>query len=752
MRYFVVFLCCFGAFGPVMATETYFSTCDYEPANPGCNGLDATNSAGFTCDQVASGSACGSTPGDFVSSACHCPAEYSTFDLCDDWLLLQSDLTGGTRDNPWCLSPESGDDRISFSALIDGNVGTNLATDAAAGDTIYLCDGACDGAASGIGGVYYLEPSVLYANGNRCTTPNAQAFMSPRVSGTAGNPITIQPYCTPEGACETVTWDFDADADGLASSDEVNSIFANGKTGTGSASTGRIGVEYWTIDGDPLNQGVKHIQVEHLRNGTTFMLDCTDESGDGSVSDGPGNLTFHGMSFRGHGNGTWTGRDIGDVCSTNNTAGYFWKINNASGPINITDNDFYDGCSMWTRFNNNDAAAAIMTIDGNHVENWSIISNDHSFLSCADELAHNGPDSTYYYTNNTIIDAAGGFSTENHMQHLYIQGNTITCSGTRHPYGTSNGKGVCFGFPAIGISAGDTPACSHTCVGGSQNGCTCPNGGCPGGTCSGPAICTNDDIHITGNTIYGVGSSSVTNSQGLLANGIDISTVHYSGTFPTGIFVENNIIYGQGAAFSGYPSGGIALWLRSDSEGITARNNTLYFDYFPLVIEGAPQTVTRNLIVRAQRPFSGSDSVEVTVLSGAEATTFTANTIHPGPNSGNVVTISGGTDYTCGTVSGLGSGNVCVPPVFRSCDSTSVCYDANSGTPNNLPATWNLHLMGLDSSAYNADASCGGTTTDIDGEDRPWPSGSACDIGADEVVFVPVQPTPTIPKRPAGVP
>ena len=49
----------------------------------------------------------------------------------------------GTQSNPYCLDPTGSGNKTSFRYLMDGS-----APDVVAGDTIYLCAGACDGTGS----------------------------------------------------------------------------------------------------------------------------------------------------------------------------------------------------------------------------------------------------------------------------------------------------------------------------------------------------------------------------------------------------------------------------------------------------------------------------------------------------------------------------------------------------------------------------------------------------------------------------
>jgi len=653
----------------------------------------------------------------------------------------------GSIGNPWCVIPTGETLQKSAGVLFDG-----AGTEAAPGDVILFCAGVCDGTGTGI----IHAATVTTGNGsNKCNQPTGKAWLSPRASGSPGQPIVLQPYCNGT-ACETVSISMDTNGNGVTDSGEPTSVLTN--MGNGSTVHG-IPLSYFEIHGDPAHTGVRHLTIRDMNDGTPFMFDCSDDGGgDADHADGVSNIVIDGVLFSGWRDALWPGTvDVGvpSGCGFNAGAGYFFKINNAGGPVTIgsrtnaaTPNRFENGCGMLTRWNNNYSASAVLALDYNEIENWSIVSNDHTFLQDSEELSHTGTDSHIEYIGNKVTDVAGGFSIENHARHETISGNTISCSGRRITSAATNGKYWC--TATISVTSGDTPNSDHSCVGGSKNGVTCPNGGCPGGTCTGPSVNTSDDIHITGNVIVG----NPMNSRGYLWFGPEILTSHYSGTFPTGIFVGDNVVMNQEGPWTG-DSGGFPLHVSSPSLGVHVWNNTIYRSANRVLLDGTAVDFVNNLIDLPGKSTSSSVAAAEFATS-AIASTIANNSFHGSSTAPGAVKI-GATNYRCDNsfCTGLHLPATCCTDVGQgTCDVPST-LPTNRCTGGHyvdvgsvVPARWNVHLRYPNVGIIDAGSALG-SQADIDGQARPLKGGY--DIGADECPFDALsidsqpQPGPTAP-------
>lgn len=689
---------------PALAGDVYFSDCDYDPHYPTCTPLNQTD---FTCMDVADGFACDT---DYVSSACHCPfASGLGFSLCSDWYLAQSALTAGTKGNPWCLAPEQGGSRISFTAMSDAGAGTALTAELAAGDTVKLCAGACDAQGTAI---WYVQASATQsaATGDlSCDNHTKPIFWQPQADGTSVNAqIKIEPYC--EGQlCETVLFTSDSNGNGAAESTEPAVWMANSKNAT----TPFYDMGWIWIDGDPANTGTPHLGWSNW-GGTSgndiFAFDCTDDtSADPDDDDGVDNITIHGISVDGFGFDSWSGQSMFDGgCIANNNqgrGGFVIKVNDAGGPVNFTKNRLLNICGMVTRYNNNPDISAIFNVTDNYAENGYQFSNDHDFNG---PFPAAGGGATFNYRRNLILDFWGGLGVENNVNNANITDNVIGCTGSRR-MSDFYGGGCLMG---ISVNDGDTPTCGASCY-------------------------SNNNL-IARNTIYGPGCSSV----GSMGAGIVLYSSNLNGSF-SNFVVENNVLKGICSPISGGSStcslSSDALFARSaigvctPTNGLVLRNNTAWGGRNGITLTSTGASVLQDNLV------GFGQGQELTVFSGAVGSTLTDNLLY----DTSPVTFNGST-YTCANVSSsLNNGGT---RTLNFCPAVAPAF-VNSG---GLVPSWDLRLGADASGALNGDAACIGATTDFNQEVRPWPDLGACDLGADEQVLTPAVPVPVIPARPSS--
>src|SRR3990172_5442951 len=185
----------------------------------------------------------------------------STPALTTDWYFSDTAPCGvnnGTSTStPFCLN-ERGDARNrAFQNLFDGT-----GPEAACGDTINLCAGACDGAGS-----------ATWRLGN---TGSPAAVLRPDLDCGGAAPVIFQVYCT-GGSCETVTINGDANANGVYDSGDAAAIV--------SVLDGEGPFRNYRWFGDPAGTGQIHLIFEKL--GSTALLLKTD----------PGNYEWDHVEF-----------------------------------------------------------------------------------------------------------------------------------------------------------------------------------------------------------------------------------------------------------------------------------------------------------------------------------------------------------------------------------------------------------------------------------------------------------------------
>lgn len=285
----------------------------------------------------------------------------------------------GTQLDPWCLDPEGAGRNDSFRVVSDGGTGA-ITKELAAGDTVYLCAGPCDGQGSA---VYHLSPPVT-----------GVAFIQPRASGVPGSPITIRSY-----PGETVTLTGDTNGNGVADPTEPDKFL----DGTGNGAN-----RAWWIWQDLIWDRWKTI---------VFY-----------INEGASNWTFTNIEVKhlGHPDGTalpyfWNDVDLydasggGGVCQ-NGVNSYIFKVADLAGPLVIKNSRFHHVCGFAHRDTVNDSTAGSMLMVNNEYYNLGVVSND--FI---------GRNTTY--RGNNIHDVFDGIGIEENMKDVVVEDNTVSCPG-----------------------------------------------------------------------------------------------------------------------------------------------------------------------------------------------------------------------------------------------------------------------------------------------------------------------------------
>jgi hypothetical protein len=707
---------------PASAASYYFSDCGCDPAGTAkqadaCNrptladaycAGDFSDSGTFYC-----GKTCGGFP-PICLDACTGATAVATFN-CGGAIP-----NGGQLANPWCLAPESLPNgtvvstRNSFAAMQDGGAGSNLTTELAAGDTVNLCAGYCDGQGSA---TWYIQPGVktcvggsnagaTCSTGGDCNSGSCvlTTFLGVRNAGTdSSHQITIQPY-----PGETVALVGDSNHNGIWDSGEVVSWMK------GNTTAPNVIPNWWKFEGDPNNTGTTHLSFGKVNGSTTpAMFDVA-----GNFA-GLGNFTMHGVEVYGDVPAIWNGADFGGVqgsCNSGDGAYTLHFDNMNTGTVSITNNYFHDICGILNRLNRNNTiampTASVFKFDNNRVVNVGSVSSSNVFSIRGQYDAS----TTAEVIGNTITDS-GGITFRDNYQHVTVTDNTIKMTG-RIINGT-NEVAIAFRNEDAG------PNCTQTC---SISGDDCGNiGACAGGagSCTGPADCSMDDIYVARNLI--LGAAHVAYAQPALPNpgdiitGINITGYYNHGgatAYPTRFVIENNMIGYQQERVDGSQCGslgGAGIYWQSPTTGGVIRNNTLYKNSHPAILCNGPVAFTDNIVAAGGNP--------VILNAGATASTIQYNDLY-GPST---ILNNNGTTYACAAAATIGTGDICSAPIFATCDNTTYC-----STISGAPSTWDLHLSGAQA-CVDAGASC--SCLDFESQARPGVCTTTvptCDIGADE--------------------
>lgn len=653
---------------PALASDFFFSNCD----DGYISGPDYGN--GDTTRALSKNAACDILGADGIHAinACDCDKDQG------DCVIT---FSRGTARNPYCLQPgngvQPGDIPFdSFAQFAD----TTSSFAASPGDNLIVCAGRCDG----LGSAYY-----------RVDPMSGGVFLAPMMNGTAGNPITIKPYCA--GAqCETIIITGDTNGNGKHDTGEPSQFLKDSNEK----------VAYWTLDGDPLATGTQHIIFE---KGNGDLFDLSNQASPASHD-----VIFNGLEIRNNVPLIWGNQNVNSACPASDAGAYVFHLDYmGAGPVKITNSKIHHVCRVIVRANHNALAGNDFLFDSNEVYNAGAVDDNNNFTEFTSSA-------TQTFSNNYIHDA-GGIYAGNNLQHVAIKNNTIACLGQ---YIVTDFIGC---IAAIDVFDGDSPRCTSGC-----------------------AI---DDITISGNRVFGASNdlADFGMNTGIMVQG----TYGYLGAtaYPTGIFIEDNLVWWvhphfTGLSWTSYDNvgrGGIVVW--TPTSGVMVRNNTVYASTYPILIHGAGGTPTDyildNLIYQSDRP-DGSHNPELFIDNAVLTNSLVKNNnINYGTKSGNVIDLGNGTTYSCAQVTSTFNGltadianNICQPAAFL----------VDKTTAPLAFTTWNLHLSGYQAS-IDAGASC--STLDIDGQPRTY--GQACDIGADEWVAGqaphPVTPEIVLPTR-----
>ncbi|HZN03974.1 MAG TPA: hypothetical protein VFD06_10355 [Candidatus Polarisedimenticolia bacterium] len=295
----------------------------------------------------------------------------------------------GTQANPYCLDPAGIGKKISFQYLMDG-----AAPDVAAGDTIALCAGPCDGTGSA---TYGMQTSGTTSSGGY------SYVFAPRVSGTASSPITITAHTG-----EAVVLSGDSNQNGIPDAGEPQVMLTN--------VTGTAANKSWYV--------IKNLTFEKVSQIMFY------------INNNPANWTFDNIEVRYSTTEMWNGGSIADAGCDNEHGGYVFKLADLQGPLIIRNSRFHHICGAVHRHTVNQSLSASVLSENNEYYNVGVVTNNFQ-----------GRNETW--RGNYIHDFVDGITIEEDMKDIVIEDNIIACPGDYKTY--SDGR--C--GRAIHISDGD---------------------------------------------------------------------------------------------------------------------------------------------------------------------------------------------------------------------------------------------------------------------------------------------------------
>ena len=647
---------------PAGATDYYFSDC-------GCTAADSCQQA--LCDRQPAAQGCSASP------------------------------ARGTVQNPWCLDPGADGNKESFDYLMDG-----ASPELAAGDTVRLCAGACDGSGTA---TWWLQTHPGFPSSNAVCNASNRVVFDMEVDGTAAQPITITPYCVGT-SCETVIlsgdsnnnnlWDPGVDADRF-----VSNIDCDGSNYLG-------GHHHYRWLGNPDGDNNLNLIIEKV----DFYVFGLQQDARGWVVDGL-ELRYLGGRFFGGANPGSDG--AGQMGCTNNEGerGTAFNVARNTGDVTMTHNIIHHGCFAALRPINNcngqnqscTTGQTSMVFSDNTIYNMGALINGHQGRK-------------WTIQRNKAWDVFDGISIEEQVVDVQIDENDLSCRG-QYMVNLNGSAWKC--RAAIIINDGDGPP---------SDGCA-DSGGSEG-------VCIAKDIRIRRNKIWGMSYSGESgNGRGFLLGAIGFFAHNTAGDLGNTV-IENNMIWHvqqaddctTGNFYGNAPNdareAGLAVY---STDTVLVQNNTLYETAcWGIMVGGGNHVVRNNLVVGSVKRSDTSDLPELVLMSNATGSTVQNNNFSPGSGSGTVARICDtagmcSTSYTCAQIAGgLGTGNKCAATTF-----TKV-----SGTRD----TWNLHLVSNDTA--NLNGGIPGATNDIDRQARSGPP----DIGADELFTQDTQP-PAAPTQ-----
>ena len=300
----------------------------------------------------------------------------------------------GTQSNPWCLDPAGSGAKTSFRNLMDG-----ASPEVAAGDTIYLCAGACDGSGSA---TYNLGVSGTTSNGYSYT-------FGPIVSGTASSPITITSW-----PGENVVLSGDTNGNGVPDTNEPQVLVTNMNQGGRDKS--------WYV--------WKNLTFERVRENMFY------------INANPANWTFDNIEVRYTNDLMWNGGNIYDVGCNNETGGFVFKLADLAAPLTIKNSRFHHICGAVHRYTVNKVTGAQVLHLNNEYYNISTVDNEFQGRNVT-------------WRGNYLHDFYDGISMEEDMQGIVIEDNIVACPGDyKVSFDGRCGTGITINDGNNGASAG----------------------------------------------------------------------------------------------------------------------------------------------------------------------------------------------------------------------------------------------------------------------------------------------------------
>lgn len=625
--------------------------------------------------------------------------------------------TAGTVGDPYCLNPDGDAKNESFAYISDGT-----GAEVAAGETIYLCAGACDHAGTTITDVahdyssWVMDDLFVADCGN---SNNSKTLFIPRVSGTEANPITVRNY---PGEVIAITGDLnndnaytqDTDADCFAVGDAARSWWIWYGSDVGTATDGT-------------QKGLQFIKFQKV--GFEMRV-------------GAPNWTWEGIRFDKYGWWTWANADlsvpptkgIGTVgCGGNHSVDaedqMAIRILQNSGPTTITNSHFERTCRMAIRYINNPDPLASLVVSCNTSND-----TDHFFDAWSAK--------NLTITGNHIDDSDVGIAADNRVENVVITDNVIRCTGRRAPSVASY-----FGRCDYGITVdtgtfslgGNCP--TQATINGSQRNilvarntvwsstdCTALCPGCTLNDCLSQSSCASACTYkylgrMTGGMV--IAPTCETGTHGSCSGAFDCTDIATT--------VENNFIYGQYTIFSSSTAelkkGGLDIM---SNRPVTVQNNTIYRGNRGIQVNGTTVSgvtnydvnhiVKNNTIIETNR-----EGIVLFPTGGGTGSGINYNNVRPTASLGlppyaqcSAITALAcnagalGNQKTCTTWPNFGVGNKCQPAVFVN--------------PSVDPFFTDLHLAEVDTN--NRNAGTAGALEDFDHDLRPVES--VTDMGADE--------------------
>lgn len=640
---------------PVRATDWYFSDCGWRPDNPAIPASWAYSFVGSPADP-----------------RCHnCTA--TDCGICDEGVLFGTE--GQVPGKPYCLDAAHFGVKQSFEYILGGGD-----FNASPGDTIHLCAGRCDGQGSA---TYFLEMRHTNVGSESC--PIATGCSAFEYTFDGGG-LTIEPYCTSAGACDTVALNGDTNANNVYDPGCEATHLVNSASCSGGVLVGHGGY-IWL--GDPTGSGTKHIILEksltalvyeqQIPPGASNVYDSLELRYQGNADSGAG--AGYGSMFR------CTGSDCDNLgsldgvgstvglnsagCGTQTDSGAF-IVTRERGTFTARNGKYHHLCFAALRNNNNcngtqttgctDGAEGIIFTD-NEIWNAVATMNSHQFRNAT--IARNYAHDTFY-----------GIGVEEQVVDSTIEDNRVACLG-QYDVNIQGAESVkC----AVGIEVndGDNPP---------SDGCA-DSGGASG-------VCTTKNITVQRNRVW-------QDLTGHMVTGITFSAHNTSSDLGTSK-VENNMIYGIAPSQDCVAGDSHTSLSILSTDPVSVRNNTVLRSKCPVNLAGASHTFSGNAV-------EVGTNAELYVAASALSSTITNNNLYD--SAGTIATINAA-NYTCAQIPTIQTGNVCGPDTFVS--------------------ALDPHLDPLSGTCTSLDAAATGAAMDFDKQLRPFGTGATpYDIGADE--------------------